>query len=55
MTDALLDVVGRGLRVIDLGLEFAQVGCLGRNAAVTRGFVPGGDKLSRIRTPFYCD
>ena len=38
--------------VIDVLLEFAQVDRLGRNASVTRGFVPGRDKMSRIRTPF---
>ena len=38
--------------VIDVLLEFAQVDRLGRNAAVTRGFVPRRDKMSRISTSF---
>ena len=38
--------------VIDVLLEFAQVGRLGRNAAVTRGFVPRRDEMSRISTSF---
>ena len=38
--------------VIDVLLEFAQVDRLGRNASVTRRFVPGRDKMSRIRAPF---
>ena len=36
--------------IIDVLLEFAQVDRLGRNAAITRGFVPGRDKLSRVST-----
>ena len=41
--------------VIDLPLEVAQVDRLGRNPAVTGGFLPRRDKLSRIRTPFDYD
>ncbi len=41
--------------VIDLKLKSPQVDRLSGNAASTGGFVPRGDQLSRIGTPFDYD
>ena len=41
--------------IINLPLEFSQVDRLGGNAAVSRRFVPRGDKVTRIRTSFDYD